>query len=308
MQAPVAKTTPQWGGCPAGPGDKKPEGAGPKPWRGIGEFQEDWGELQTGKRSPAVFVLDVASGEVAAVQGGPADATCGQPQWSPDGSALVFVAWEQDHTNYPDLARRLGIVFCFNRKCALHAVAWPQPAQRGAAPPAMRIVPEAILSSFSPRFTPDGATLVMVSQQAAVTSGTHNATSTLLSVPWGPIAAALASGSAAGLPAPDTLVDAVWPANTPEEFPGLYAIVLPDQPFVGGGTTLVTTSQWRSNTAVVAVDVESGSVRRLTPSNGASWALVAVHKGETLELSATPYPWQSVIDSKYLFVKLLWRV
>jgi hypothetical protein len=39
-------------------------------------------------------------------------------------------------------------------------------------------------SAFMPLFSPDGFRLLFLSQQAAVESGVHNATSSLHSLPW----------------------------------------------------------------------------------------------------------------------------
>lgn len=48
LQAPAAARTPEWG-ARLGPDGKKVEGAAPKGWRGVGEWSEDWGELNTGE-------------------------------------------------------------------------------------------------------------------------------------------------------------------------------------------------------------------------------------------------------------------
>lgn len=94
----------------------------------------------------------------------------------------------------------------------------------------------------------------------------------------------LAAG--APLPAPRTLIDTVW--NAPgDEFPGLYCTVLPDQPILSAAGTagtaqqglVLATSQWRSLSAVVAVDFASGKVTRVTPNNGSCWSLVASGNG-----------------------------
>lgn len=122
---------------------------------------------------------------------------------------------------------------------------------------------------------------VFLSQQAAVSSGVHSATASLLAMPWAPAAAAVAAGSAATLPAPRMVVDIIRsPIPSKDDFPGLYCSVLPDKPFIGGSTHLVVTTQWRSNLAVVAVDISTGKVARVTPPNVASWALVATEEGE----------------------------
>lgn len=55
----------------------------------IGVVQEDWGELNTGKRQPAVFVMDCASWEVQPVSGLPEGATTGQPVWTPCGTCVM---------------------------------------------------------------------------------------------------------------------------------------------------------------------------------------------------------------------------
>ena len=51
-------------------------------------------------------------------------------------------------------------------------------------------------SAYSPRFSPDGTTLVFLSHQNAVTSGVHNATAILHSLSWADVRAALSGGMA----------------------------------------------------------------------------------------------------------------
>lgn len=48
-------------------------------------MQEDWGELNTGKKAPALFVLNIPGGKVTAVSDLPEDSSTGQPVWTPDG-------------------------------------------------------------------------------------------------------------------------------------------------------------------------------------------------------------------------------
>lgn len=99
---------------------------------------------------------------------------------------LLFVAWPHRSTNFPQLSRRLGMVFCFNRPCALYAAPWPQRAQQAAA--AVCLTPS-LASAFSPRIGPmqqpaAAQQLVFLSQAAAVASGVHSATSALHSISW----------------------------------------------------------------------------------------------------------------------------
>lgn len=62
-EAPPPGKTPEWCGAAPGPDGKKAEGAAaPKGWRGQGEWQEDWGELNTGGLLVAVSVRCAALG------------------------------------------------------------------------------------------------------------------------------------------------------------------------------------------------------------------------------------------------------
>lgn len=53
-EVPPSERTPAWGGP-----ETLKDAVGSKSWRGVGVANEDWGELNTGKRAPAVYVLDL---------------------------------------------------------------------------------------------------------------------------------------------------------------------------------------------------------------------------------------------------------
>ncbi|KOM33871.1 hypothetical protein LR48_Vigan02g002100 [Vigna angularis] len=88
-------------------------------WKCQGDWEEDWGETYAGKRQPALFVIDINSGEVREVKGIDKSLSIGQVVWAPftEGSEqyLVFVGWSSK-------PRKLGIKYCSNRPCALYAV------------------------------------------------------------------------------------------------------------------------------------------------------------------------------------------
>jgi acylaminoacyl-peptidase len=97
-------------------------GGGKKGWRGRGEWREEWGEQLVGRKDPAVFVLEVASGQVARLQGLPKDSVAASgPVWAPpsapgaESTAVVCPVWSGDIDNFKSTSRRLGLVFCFNR-------------------------------------------------------------------------------------------------------------------------------------------------------------------------------------------------
>lgn len=47
------------------------------------------------------------------------------------GETLVCVVWPHAAPNFPAFPQRLGIVYCFNRPCALYAAAAPGSSQEG---------------------------------------------------------------------------------------------------------------------------------------------------------------------------------
>jgi hypothetical protein len=51
--------------------------------------QDDWGELHTGKPSPAIFILDLNNKKVLQMPGQEAEVSYGQPQWTPEGGLLL---------------------------------------------------------------------------------------------------------------------------------------------------------------------------------------------------------------------------
>eukprot|EP00208_Stichococcus_sp_RCC1054_P004576 CAMPEP_0206148488 /NCGR_PEP_ID=MMETSP1473-20131121/36760_1 /ASSEMBLY_ACC=CAM_ASM_001109 /TAXON_ID=1461547 /ORGANISM="Stichococcus sp, Strain RCC1054" /LENGTH=792 /DNA_ID=CAMNT_0053545837 /DNA_START=314 /DNA_END=2692 /DNA_ORIENTATION=- len=266
---------------------KADEGAQPKTWRGVGTFQEDWGELNTGKRRPALFVLDTTSWHVVGVQGLPPGATAGQPVWTPSGDALVCVVWPHTAPNFPALPQRLGIVYCFNRPCALYAVAAPGTSAERAGDSdevceAVRLTKHSQLqSAFAPRFVPGGDQLVFLSQHAACVSGVHNGTTSVHSLPW------RQNGAAGAAEAEAREVLAVVASPQGDGFPGLYTVGLLPQPIVGG--RLVTHTQWRDVGAIVAVDVDGASPPgRLTPQDGNSWSLLDCQAGWLVAVCSSP--------------------
>lgn len=257
----------------------------PKPWRGLGAKFEDWGEQLTGKARPSVFVLDVQSATVLAVAPPPtsegddeddeedsSSSSQGQPALSPCGRAVVFASWpHRDENLYPGLGRqRLGMVYCTNRPCSLWLARLPEvgaggeedgggggkapppPLSQSPPPPPRCLTPE-LLSAMSPRFSPRGDRLAFLSHDAAVSSGAHFATAALLCLDFDPGAAEPATKS------PRVVVPVVARPRSPDHFPGIYAASLPDRPYVTE-SVLALTSQWRSSTEVLLVDLGSGEV------------------------------------------------
>lgn len=164
--------------------------------------------LYPGKRPPSLYALNTTTWQVHEIQGLRAvEASWGQPAWTPDGQGLVAVAWPHKALNFPGTARRLGIVHCYNRPCELYYIPYTAPAaaaaaeeaeagseqQEAAAGTAAAAAADVVAvklsgkvpSALSPVFSPDGSQLLFISQEAAVSSGVHAATSSLYCLSWG---------------------------------------------------------------------------------------------------------------------------
>lgn len=167
------------------------------------------------------------------------------------------------------------MIYCTNRPCSLWLVRLPEVGGGGEEeggkaaplpPPAPRCLTPTLLSSMSPRFSPRGDKLAFLSHDAAVSSGAHFATAALLSLDFDPATAepkgprgSPGPGSRDPRPLQRAVVPAVGRPRSPDHFPGIYAANLPDRPFVTD-SVLALTSQWRSSTEVLLVDLETGEV------------------------------------------------
>eukprot|EP00197_Chlamydomonas_leiostraca_P007936 CAMPEP_0202863236 /NCGR_PEP_ID=MMETSP1391-20130828/3945_1 /ASSEMBLY_ACC=CAM_ASM_000867 /TAXON_ID=1034604 /ORGANISM="Chlamydomonas leiostraca, Strain SAG 11-49" /LENGTH=784 /DNA_ID=CAMNT_0049542847 /DNA_START=190 /DNA_END=2544 /DNA_ORIENTATION=- len=261
-EVPPGEKTPVWCGQ-----ESLKDAAGAKGWRGVGTANEDWGELNTGKRLPAVYVLDAVTRTVIkATASLPAEVSFGQPAWCPGGSGLVVVGWQQYNPGSA-YAKRLGVVFCYNRACALYYIPLARSGPGGALVAGEPVaITDLGSSAVSPTFNPSGTTLAYISHHTALKTGTHSATATLNTLPW--------PKAAAGGVAPRVAVDIPAGHPTPGSFPGLYTTSIPDDGFLSD-TVLLLNAQWRSTTSVLAVDVATGSVSPVTPVDSASDPLAA---------------------------------
>ncbi|XP_022875153.1 acylamino-acid-releasing enzyme isoform X2 [Olea europaea var. sylvestris] len=254
-------------------------------WKGQGDWEEDWGETYAGKRQPALFVINVDSGEVCAVEGVGRSLSVGQVVWAPSienqHQHLVFVGWPSD-------ARKLGIKYCYNRPCALYAVKAPsfesEAIQTRNAIEDMPIVnlTRSISSAFCPRFSPDGKFLIFLSAKGSVDSGAHSATDSLHRIDW-PTSGKLGPSF--------EVVDVVPVVMCPEDgaFPGLYCSNILSRPWLSDGHTVVLSSIWGSSLRLVSVDVLSGNVSVISPnSSNFSWNVLALDGDNIIAVCSSP--------------------
>jgi len=282
LQEPRENSTPEWGAAQRSNQSEKNDTklAKPRSWRGVGAYQSDWGEGNTDKRSPAIFVLDIGTKCITAVSK-PEEVSFGQPAWTPDGEYLVFVGWDHKSTIFPLLPEKLGIFACFNRPCQLYALKVSKENIGNPFP-----IKTSLQSSFSPRFAPDG-TLVFLNQDNAVETGVHSATVCLYKSSWETVNSYLNSQD--GEMSVTCLVGTGNFSKDRSKFPGLYCSVLPRQCFSERlkSTYVIATTQWRSELAIIAIDLSDGNVVRMSPvSDNASWSLIASKSGTLIEVNA----------------------
>lgn len=256
-------------------------------WKGEGDWEEDWGETYAGKRQPALFVINVNSGEVHAVGGIGRSLSVGQVVWAPVNEGmhqyLVFVGWPSD-------SRKLGIKYCYNRVCALYAVRAPtymseakllQPGGDATADVTAFNLTRGISSAFFPRFSPDGKFLVFLSAKSSVDSWAHSATNSLHRFEW-PTDDKFSSVQ---------LVDVVPVVMCPKDgcFPGLYSLSILSNPWLSDGYTLILSSIWCSMQVILSINVLSGNVSRITPHNSNySWNLLTLDGNNVIAVSSSP--------------------
>lgn len=267
-EAPQPSRTPLWGGR-APPGLSGAEDG----WRGEGEFREDWGEAMTGKRQSALFIVSAPSGEVRALRGLPPDCSCGQATWTPDGAAIVFAAFEHTGSNF-GAARRLGLVYCFNRPSKLYSIT----AASGSTEPepVATLLSAGRQSAASPRFSPTGETLLFLSNDSAVSTGAHNNAFDICLLAW-------SNGAAGQLTVPQFTGDG-------ETFPGFFlSAPLTRCPWISESRLLLATT-WHSGDALVQIDFATGIVRRVSPAlaSGGHWTLLDVAAPLALAACSTP--------------------
>ncbi|XP_009773638.1 acylamino-acid-releasing enzyme isoform X2 [Nicotiana tabacum] len=253
-------------------------------WKGQGDWEEGWGEAYAGKTLPKLFVININSGEVHAVDGIEKSVSVGQVIWAPSVKDslqyLVFVGW-------PSGTRKFGIKYCTNRPCSLYAVRVTsfrsEPEQSATNANLLAVVlTESISGAFFPRFSPDGKFLVFLSSKCAVDSGAHNATDSLHRIDW----------SIDAEPCPhNKIVDVVPVVMCAEDgsFPGLYCSNILSNPWLSDGRTMILSSAWGSTLVVLAVDVLSGDVSRISPSTSEfSWDVLTLDCDNIIAVCSSP--------------------
>uniref|UniRef100_A0A803LGF2 acylaminoacyl-peptidase n=1 Tax=Chenopodium quinoa TaxID=63459 RepID=A0A803LGF2_CHEQI len=223
-------------------------------WKALGDWEEGWGETYANKRRPTLFVINVDSGEVRAVEGIKNSLSVGQAVWAPSSKVsqqkLIFVGWSSD-------SRKLGIKYCYNRPCAMYAACSPfnelagdDADHRCNKDSGVVILTQGINSAFSPMFSPDGKFLIFLSAKASIDSGAHSATYSLHRIDW---------PTDGNLNLSSKIVDVVPVVMCPGDgcFPGLYCSSFLTNPWLSDGRTVILSSIWGSTQVILSVDILS---------------------------------------------------
>ncbi|KAK3190182.1 hypothetical protein Dsin_029743 [Dipteronia sinensis] len=257
-------------------------------WKGQGDWEEDWGETYAGKRQPALFVININSGEVEAVKGISKSLSVGQVVWAPSAEGLyqylVFVGWSSN-------TRKLGIKYCYNRTCALYAariLLHKSEANELELKdnsfedfPVVNLT-QSISSAFFPRFSPDGKFLVFLSAKCSVDSGAHSATDSLHKIEW-PTNGKLSPS--------ETVFDVIPVVLCAEDgcFPGLYCSSILINPWLSDGHTMILSSIWCSSQVIISVNVLSGELLRISPTeSNSSWNVLTLDGDNIIAECSSP--------------------
>ena len=264
-------------------------------------FQDDWGEKYTGVREPKVHVIDT-SGEVAGAQAiplPPGTVCAGQPHFAPSGAGgcrLAFTAWGEQ-------PRRLGMIYCFQRPCAVYTTdigallalgreaagegsgAGKEKAKGEEHEVAFERASGDLALARSPRWSPDGERIAFLGSREGF--DTHN----------GALALYLREGAGGLRELVPEVEQPEWSGDA-MAFPGVWCTGLPEDVWQGGAAgaeALVLGTVWGSTAAVITVDVASGSVRRVGAEDGgagfgprSSLSLLAASGGRILVARSSP--------------------
>lgn len=224
----------------------------------IFDYKEDWGEKYDGVGKLCLCVLDIVTNVVVLVPGiDSSKYTVGQPTFSPISSSLILA-----YTAWPTSPRKLGMIYCYQRPSFIFTVDLtklvqftepPTPSNQASQVTHINQTPHVYVSR-SPRFSPDGSSLLFIGSINKVAS--HNSCFQLLRT----------SISSTLMPTTVSIVvDKVTsPKEYPRDFPGLFCDQLPRNCFLNSNE-IVLTSMWGSSESVLVIQLDSGNVLRLNP-------------------------------------------
>ena len=232
---------------------------------------ENWGEKYTSTCVLDLFVVNVETGNIGKVENVPGAKnkdlsslngyTLGQAIFSPDGKSIVYTAW--DGGDGGQMPRRLGSIYCYQRHCALYqssvsnllnALSSIDGSHDKDDTDYLCITPNDRLAR-SPRFIKtDSSKDMLIWLSNSKGFDTHGGVMGLSMLEWESKQGALIN----------TRRELVAPIHEPENddsFPGLFMNQLPEHPFLSkNGRHILVNTQWRSQSRVISIDLDDGTV------------------------------------------------
>nr|CAB3222366.1 acylamino-acid-releasing enzyme-like [Phallusia mammillata] len=205
-------------------------------------YQEEWGEQLVGCSHPIVVMFDVKSEAITPLEESLPDEMCaGEVIWGKGDKSIVILGWKVTPW-------RLGLVYCKNRPSALYKF---DLENKESVP-----LTDAESCVFSPRLTPDGLSVIYLQNR---NFGPHQQCAKMLIVDL-------------TNKAKKVVVDEVLNPESSNDFQGLYMDSMSKNCWIGN--KIVLSSTHRSNTALLAIDINSGKVQILESKE--SWHILSI--------------------------------
>ncbi|KAL3194183.1 hypothetical protein MRX96_016319 [Rhipicephalus microplus] len=224
--------------------------------------RDNWGECHKEHCQPVVCTINVYSSAINVLDNMPEKISPGQAVWAPEDVGIVFVGWEGDPW-------KLGLVYTNNRRSRLYFYEFETDSYA--------TIGDTNKSICSPRISPDGNSLVYLQSEVG---GPHFQACQLVKCSW---------------ETKQTLV-IIDRISTPvgNEFPGLYLNALPQNCFIGDGSTVVLSTCWHSKWEVIGVNLNFGTITKLSKDETVGcWQVLTVKENFIVAcisaLNSTPH-------------------
>jgi len=240
------------------------------------EFQENWGEKYEKIVDLVLVLLDLETGKGQVIDGIPEHITPGQPIFTPDGKWIVYTGWNHQ-------ARKLGMIYCYQRPCNLYAFEVEpilqvmkdivnfdnqdkkeneQETKQELLQPSEKTIHYCLTPNLSlarsPRFDLEGKNLIFLGSRGF---STHNGCMRLENIAFDEFLK-----NKTEIPSSRIIVDEVrTPSSLPSQggFPGIWCDQLPTNCWSSDSQFVWFSSAWGSRKALLRVNVKTGEVLRV---------------------------------------------
>jgi acylaminoacyl-peptidase len=210
------------------------------------ESQEEWGELLVGAKTARIYKCSWTRERnkrmPVLLKGIDSSIAVNSPQLTPDENGMIFVGYNVQR-------RRLGLVYCYQRQNDLYHLTFAEKEEEKCK--VEKITPNDEWNVLRPVFSPDGSTLIYF------TTGKvpyHNTCKRLMAMNW-------------STKETRVVVDYVEDVKSPNDFPGLYSIDLPQYCWTKDSRYCYINSCRRSVDAIYRIEPASGKVERVKNEN-----------------------------------------